>query len=235
MIGRTRTNLRRSTTGLLAAIAITACSSRSSQNIATAPAPAANAAQAQGDAAAVARARADSVRLPWTAADARFMSAMIGHHSQAIVMSRMAPTRAERPAIKRLAERVISAQEDEIVTMQRWLQDRAQPVPDAHSGGTHSMAHGAGHSMQMPGMLTDAQLKQLENSKGDTFDRLFLTYMIQHHRGAVAMVTELFATTGAGQDETIFKFATDVNVDQATEIARMERMLVALLTEGNAP
>jgi hypothetical protein len=42
------------------------------------------------------------------------------------------------------------------------------------------------------------------------------------------MVKELFDSYGAGQDETVFKFASDVNVDQATEIARMEKMLVSL-------
>jgi len=80
----------------------------------------------------------------------------------------------------------------------------------------------------MPGMLTDAQMKELAEASGPEFDRLFLTYMIQHHRGAVAMVKDLFATPGAAQDETVFKFANDVNVDQSTEIARMERMLSAL-------
>ncbi|MEO7964970.1 MAG: DUF305 domain-containing protein, partial [Gemmatimonadaceae bacterium] len=58
--------------------------------------------------------------------------------------------------------------------------------------------------------------------------RLFLTFMIQHHRGAVSMVKELFSVRGAGQDEMIFKFASDVNVDQSTEINRMLEMLVSL-------
>ncbi len=80
----------------------------------------------------------------------------------------------------------------------------------------------------MPGMLTPAQMSQLEAARGPEFDRLFLTFMIQHHRGAVAMVKQLFGTPGAAQDETVFKFANDVNVDQTTEIARMERMLAAL-------
>ena len=71
-------------------------------------------------------------------------------------------------------------------------------------------------------------MRQLDQAKGAEFDRLFLTYMIQHHRGAVSMVKDLFGTNGAAQDETVFKFANDVNVDQSTEIARMERMLAAL-------
>jgi uncharacterized protein (DUF305 family) len=82
-------------------------------------------------------------------------------------------------------------------------------------------------------MLTDEQMKQLDEARGREFDRLFLTFMIQHHRGAVSMVQELFDSYGAAQDEIVFKFANDVNVDQTTEIARMERMLAAL--DGRSP
>ena len=85
--------------------------------------------------------------------------------------------------------------------------------------------------MTMPGMLTAAQMAQLERASGPAFDRLFLTFMIQHHRGSTAMVNQLLATDGAAQDETVFRFATDVNVDQITEIARMERML-STVTSG---
>jgi hypothetical protein len=42
------------------------------------------------------------------------------------------------------------------------------------------------------------------------------------------MVQKLFATPGAARDETVFKFANDVSVDQRTEVARMERMLAGL-------
>jgi len=59
--------------------------------------------------------------------------------------------------------------------------------------------------------------------------------MIQHHRGAVQMVKELFESPGAGQDELVFKFASDVNVDQTTEIARMQRMLAVLTIQGRTP
>ena len=82
--------------------------------------------------------------------------------------------------------------------------------------------------MMMPGMLTDEQLKQLDAARGPDFDRLFLTFMIQHHRGALTMVDQLFATTGAGQDEGIFKLANDIQADQSTEIHRMLTMLFTI-------
>ncbi len=182
--------------------------------------------------------RADSARYPYTEADVSFMSGMIGHHAQAIVMAKWAPGHGADPAVQRLAERIINAQEDEIATMSRWLADRQKPVPEAKPM-SHDMPGMAGmdHSaMMMPGMLTDAQMKELDAARGPEYDRLFLTYMIQHHKGATAMVTKLFGTTGAGQDETVFKFASDVNVDQTTEIARMQRMLFEFeLKRAGAP
>lgn len=184
----------------------------------------------------IAKARSDSARYPYTTADVRFMSGMIGHHAQAIVMSAWAPSHGANPAVSRLAERIINAQRDEITTMQQWLRDRLQPVPDAQPMKMDAMHDMAGMSMSsmsnalMPGMLTDAQMKALDAAHGKIFDQLFLTFMIQHHRGATSMVKDLFGTDGAAQDETVFKFASDVNVDQTTEIARMELMLVTLLT-----
>jgi uncharacterized protein (DUF305 family) len=187
------------------------------------------------DAAAIARARADSVRLPYTEADVHFMSAMIGHHAQAIVMANWAPTHGASASVLRLAERIINAQHDEIATMQRWLRDRLKPVPEARPAGMKMMMNGVEHEMLMPGMLTESQMKQLDQARGPEFDRLFLSFMIQHHRGAVAMVKQLFDSYGAGQDETVFKFATDVNVDQATEIERMQKMLVSLTLGVESP
>jgi uncharacterized protein (DUF305 family) len=151
------------------------------------------------------------------------MAAMIEHHGQAIVTAALAPTHDASPSVRRLAERISSGQQDEIGSMQQWLRDRGRPVTPGH--------HSA-HGHRMPGMLTDAQMKQLAEARGPEFDRLFLTFMIQHHRGAVTMVKELYGTPGAAQDDTVFKFADDVAVDQTTEIARMERMLAALPGES---
>ncbi len=194
-----------------------------------------------GDAAerTAARVRADSTRRPYTEADVRFMSDMIGHHAQALVMAGWAPTHGASPSVRRLAERIINAQQDEIATMQQWLGDRGQPVPEAHAGGMSHGTHDAGHTMPMPGMLmpgmlTEAQMQALDQTAGPEFDRLFLKDMIQHHRGAVTMVQQLFDTPGAARDETVFKFANDVNADQSTEIARMETMLAALTSERSS-
>ena len=86
----------------------------------------------------------------------------------------------------------------------------------------------------MPGMLTPEQMRQLDAARGPDFDQLFLKFMIQHHSGAVAMVKELFDTYGAAQDQMVFKFASDVNIDQTTEVARMEKMLISIIIERNS-
>jgi uncharacterized protein (DUF305 family) len=194
----------------------------------TAPQPAADA--GTSDAAYIARARADSLRNPYVEADVEFMYNMIGHHAQAITMSRMAPTHGASPEVQRLASRIINAQQDEIATMERWLRDRQKPVPEipANGGPTVMLMHGEPMQMLMPGMLTPDQLKALDAARGEEFDKLFLKDMISHHRGAVSMVKDLFGSYGAAQDELVFKFANDVNVDQTTEIARMEKMLASI-------
>jgi uncharacterized protein (DUF305 family) len=207
----------------LAALLVGACAGSAGTAPKTAPLPQAE--PAASDPLFAAKARADSLRNPYTAADVKFMSGMIGHHAQAIVMARLAPSHGASAAIQRLCARIINAQSDEIILMQNWLRDRGKPVPEANPKGMLMKMGDMEHIMAMPGMLTEAQMAELEKSKGDEFDRLFLTYMIQHHKGAVSMVRELFASDGAGQDDVVFKFASDVNVDQTTEIARMELML----------
>ena len=211
------------TTLLVVAIAV-ASSGTSSR----AQSPVQSSARAQSDLAAIAKARRDSVRHPYTAADVHFMSGMIGHHAQAIVMANWAPTHGASPSVRTLCERIINAQTDEIATMQQWLRDRQLPVPEASATGMKMVMDGVEHVMLMPGMLTEEQMKQLDAARGKDFDKLFLTFMMQHHRGAVEMVKDLFDSYGAAQDDLVFKFASDVQVDQTTEIARMQRMLVAI-------
>ena len=173
------------------------------------------------------QARADSGRMPFTAADVRFMSGMIHHHAQAVVMAGWAQTHDARADVKVLAQRIDVAQRDEMAFMQRWLRERHQEAPDplAHYAMGHDM--GDMKMEMMPGMLTPEQMKQLDAARGPEFDRLFLTFMIQHHQGAITMVDQLFASPGAGQELYVFRFASDVNADQTTEIERMRLMLGA--------
>jgi uncharacterized protein (DUF305 family) len=154
----------------------------------------------------------------FTEADVRFMQGMIAHHAQAIHMSRMAAAHQANARVLKFANKIDQSQQAEIRLMQEWLHSNQQFAPD-----TSSWRH-----MSMPGMLTTEQLAQLDAAKGADFDRLFLTLMIQHHQGALAMVKDLFAAPGAGQDVDVSVFANDVDVVQTAEIGAMRQMLNTL-------
>src|SRR5215510_14005224 len=154
--------------------------------------------------------------LPYSDADVDFMSGMIPHHAQAVIMAGWAPTHGARQDVAILCERIVVAQRDEIAMMREWLGDRGLEVPDATS---------TRHKMLMPGMLSDEEMAALDKARGPEFDRLFLEGMIKHHQGAIDMVDVLFKAYGAAQDETVFKFASDVYADQGIEIERMREML----------
>ena len=163
-----------------------------------------------------------------TAADANFMRGMIHHHAQAVLMAKWAPTHGAGADLQRLAERIVVAQQDEIALMQTWLKEKGEPVPEPSPGPMRmTMPDGTTHDMLMPGMLSAAELKQLDAARGVEFDRLFLTFMIRHHEGALDMVEELFGSRGAANDEDTFRLASDVFADQTTEIRVMKEMLAA--------
>lgn len=182
----------------------------------------------------------------YTAADVKFVQGMISHHAQAVVMSDWAPTHGARPALQILCKRIALSQRDEITMMQHWLEDRHLPTPDPlhmlpdSQGHAHGMSGMEMSGMQMPGMdmgdhpvlmtgmLTPAQMGQLDAARGAAFDSLYLTGMIRHHQGALDMVATLFATPGAGQQPELFGFATDVDAGQRAEMARMQAMLNTL-------
>lgn len=167
-------------------------------------------------------------------ADAAFLRGMIVHHAQAVEMARMAPSHDASAGVRRMAERTIASQEDEIARMADWLRERGLPETAGHGANHAGMgpaAHGADHA-GMPGMLTPERMARLDAARGAEFDRVFLVSMIDHHRGAVEMVRRLLATPGAGRDPTVFRLASDVSADQTAEIGRMQRMLAALVIQG---
>ncbi len=210
--------------GVFALAALAACGTAATTPTTTpAPttaAPAASAAQG---------ATMDSVRNSATQADVDFMTGMIHHHAQAIVMSRWAPTHGASPGVQTLASRIINAQRDEILTMQNWLRDHGRPVPDVSD---EAAGKSMSHNMHMEGMLTKEQLDALDAARGEQFDQLFLRGMIQHHSGAVTMVDDLFGSYGAAQNDLVYKIASDISADQTTEIERMRKMLGAIVTES---
>jgi uncharacterized protein (DUF305 family) len=150
----------------------------------------------------------------YTKADVEFMQGMIAHHSQAIVMSRMAESHGASPQVLKLSNKIDQSQVPEIRIMQAWLQRNNQFVPDTSSW----------HTVTMSGMLTPAQLTELDAARGVDFDRAYLRLMIQHHVGALKMVNDLFNTPLAGQEVDVNVFANDVVTAQTVEIGIMQRL-----------
>ncbi|WP_435897206.1 DUF305 domain-containing protein [Streptomyces parvus] len=144
-------------------------------------------------------------------ADFRYAQMMIEHHAQALVMTELAPKRASRSTVKRLAERIAAGQKPEIGAMEGWLKknggDKRQQHHD-HSG--------------MPGMATEEQLESLRGAEDKAFDELFLKLMITHHQGAITMATEALTE---GNDIFVEEMASDVVAQQTVEINRMRGML----------
>jgi uncharacterized protein (DUF305 family) len=170
-------------------------------------------------------ARPDLVRQPYSAADVEFMQGMIPHHAQAVLIAGWAASHGARPDILVLCERIVVGQRDEIATMRNWLRDRGETVPDADATHHRMKMNGAEHDMLMPGMLSPEQLAELDKARGTEWDRLFLTFMIRHHEGAIKMVEVLFGSYGALQDDDVYKLVSDMSADQSIEIERMQKLL----------
>lgn len=156
------------------------------------------------------------------------MQGMIMHHAQAVEMTALIKSHTENKELRLLGARISQSQSDEMKFMKRWLEARGEPVKASMPGMTHMDMPGhdmSGHQMLMPGMLTRKQMDALKKAKGAEFDHLFLTGMIQHHKGALVMVKDLFETAGAGQEAELFNFATDVDSGQRAEIRIMQTLL----------
>lgn len=153
-----------------------------------------------------------------TEADVRFMQHMIAHHAQAVYMTRLADSAGASPRVLTLARKIDLSQAGEIALMQDWLRAYGQHVPDIDSW----------RGMTMVGMLTAEQLDALQRAKGGEFDRLFLRLMIQHHEGAIKMVSDLLAAPRAAQEVDISVLANEIENAQQIEIGLMWQMLADL-------
>ncbi|WP_372729503.1 DUF305 domain-containing protein [Nocardioides sp.] len=160
----------------------------------------------------------------WNHTDVAFMQMMIPHHAQAIDMAELVPERAGSDVVRRLAERIKAAQGPEILTMAAWLADRGLEVPKV-GDDMSDFDHGKHGHHSMTGMLSEAQLERLASARGTEFDRLFLTGMIQHHRGAISMANDASPEVG---DVLVSELVADVNASQSAEINRMRDLLAAL-------
>ncbi len=148
-------------------------------------------------------------------ADVTFLQGMIPHHAQAIAMAQMAATKAASPQVKDLAARIQAEQGPQIQQMSGLLKSWGAAVPATTEGM-------AGMHAQMPGMMSNQQMRQMMASTGAGFDRMFLQMMITHHQGAVTMSqTEL----AQGSNPATRQLAQQIIVGQQAEISQMQTLL----------
>ena len=164
----------------------------------------------------------------YSPADVQFIQDMIPHHHQALELAEFVADRTNRPELIDVAGRINASQQDEIEFMQQWLRERGESVPVA---GDYDAMH---TDHRVAGMVTPAQMAELETAEGTAFAWLFLQLMITHHEGAVMMVEELLEQPGAAYDPTLFEFTNDVTNDQSAEIERMSALLVGLSEDPRA-
>ncbi len=150
-------------------------------------------------------------------ADVTFAQSMIPHHRQAVQMAKMAKMHASTTQVKTLADKTQVAQGPEIETMTGWLQQWGKKGPSGSMSGMSGMDMGS-----MPGMMSDQETKRLGSATGATFDRMWLTMMIRHHTGAVAMARTEQAT---GKNADAVALARKIEAAQTAEIAQMKTLL----------
>ena len=159
----------------------------------------------------------------YNATDVGFAQGMIPHHAQAIEMADIALQKSTYEPVLKLARAIKGAQDPEIQQMSKWLSNRGQKVPDTSMSmdhGDHSM-DGMG-SMMTSGMMTEADMKKLNESTGSAFDRLWLQLMIQHHEGAITMAKEELAK---GKNPEMQTLAQAIISGQQKEIDEMNGLL----------
>ncbi|MCX6422474.1 MAG: DUF305 domain-containing protein [Actinobacteria bacterium] len=147
------------------------------------------------------------------AADVMFAQMMIPHHEQAVEMSTLAETRATDVEIVALAALIKNAQQPEIDLMTAWL------TAWGYSAIDQDMAMDMGHGMQ--GMLSDAQLDELRAASGPQFDRLYATYMIAHHEGAIEMAKQVENSANS----EVAALAKSIIAEQTAEIEQLKAFL----------
>ena len=161
-------------------------------------------------------------------ADVTFAQSMIPHHQQAVQMAKMAPTQASSPEVKQLAAQIEAAQAPEIEQMTQWLEDWGQQTSpsDEGDGVDHGDMGGMdGMDVQdMPGMMDDAQMRDLQGAKGAAWDGMFLTMMIAHHEGAIEMAKTEQAD---GKNPDAIALAKKIEEAQTAEIATMRDLIAS--------
>jgi uncharacterized protein (DUF305 family) len=159
--------------------------------------------------------------------EAGFARDMSTHHAQAVDMGMIAYQRATNDEVRQMGYDIALTQENQIGIMQTWLKDwHLQPT------GTRPkmawMPNGAKELTPdglMPGMATDAQIKELNTVSGKQVDILFCQLMLRHHLGGIHMVDELLALS---HNDEVRQLAATMKNGQQGEVATLQGLLTQL-------
>ncbi len=149
--------------------------------------------------------------------DLRFIDSMIPHHEGAVVMAQDVLQKTQRPELKKLAEEIIKAQEQEIKQMKQWRMTWYPKAPKEPVAWHSSMGHG----MTMSAEQIAAMRMQVDLGIADTnFDRRFIEAMIPHHEGAVVMAKDALQKSKRPE---MLQLAKGILASQQKEISQMQQ------------
>ncbi|MDI9916072.1 DUF305 domain-containing protein [Rhodococcus sp. IEGM 1379] len=156
------------------------------------------------------------------ATDIEFLEWMYPHHVQALDMAKMVEGRTDNAELLALAAQIEAAQGPEMAQMSGMLMKwgRLDSASMSMEGMDHS-GHGVGMA-EMPGIMSGDDMTPLTNASCAEFDKMWLTMMIEHHAGAIAMSETEIAD---GLDPASEKMAEAIIAGQQAEITQMEAML----------
>lgn len=146
-------------------------------------------------------------------ADVTFTQNMIPHHQQAIEMAKLVNSHTDRPELHQLADSIQSSQRQEITLMQGWLRSWGKPA-------TPSGGHGGHGDTEMPGMMSEADMRRLMEATGVEFDLAFVELMAAHHQGAIDMAN---AELKDGSLPEVTRLAKQIIDTQQDDIDQLQR------------
>jgi uncharacterized protein (DUF305 family) len=136
-----------------------------------------------------------------------FLQEMIPHHEEAVATAKEVVARGgSTPEIKTLAENIITAQEKEIADMKTWFKNWY---------GVEYVADGKYQPM----------MRSLTSLSGAALDKVFLTDMIMHHRGAIMMANSV---TSHIEHPEMTTLVGNIKTTQSAEITEMQNLLKTL-------
>lgn len=167
----------------------------------------------------------------FSASDVMFAQMMIPHHEQALEMSVIALERSTNDEVRDLAQRIYDGQGPEIEQMETWFGDGAamggmsHEMPDGTMMPNDMMGGDMMDSSTMAGMASQEQLAELVSLDSPDFDILFLELMIEHHKGALAMVQMIDNSTNSEARALAEEISSTQNaeIDEMTELLRVLR------------